>query len=277
MDDLRLGVYDMKIAVLTDIHLYRKTDRVRCALAAAEGADVLLIAGDLADRAQREQYELLSACIREQLGDIHVCCVSGNHDNPARDDTNFREFEREINGQKLYDAEQSGAFYCRLNDLADIIGLNPVYHQKQFSFSEKGRQLAFAEEKLDQSDTVWHILMCHPPLIAHNPQRTMDMSPYIAKEQDARLQRIVDSSRNVMVLSGHTHAAPQVEYDQGQNNIYINCGSICPTETGDKDSPLQQGNITMLEIGEKSVQVCISGIHTGKEFFSRVFPLSGAE
>lgn len=183
----------MKIAVLTDIHLYRKTDKVRCALAAAKGADILLIAGDIADRAQREQYELMNGCIGEQLGGIPVYCASGNHDNPARDDTNFREFERGINGQKLYDTDQSGAFYSRLNRLADIIGFNPVYHQKQFFFTEKGRQLAFAEEKLDQSDTVWHILMCHPPLIAHNPKRTADMSPYITMEQDTRLQRIIDS------------------------------------------------------------------------------------
>lgn len=266
----------MKIAVLSDIHLYRKTERVRCALEAAKGAEALLITGDLADRAQREQYELLSACIREQLGGIPVYCVSGNHDNPNRDDSSFREFEGRINAEKLYDAEQSGAFYRRLEGL-DIIGLNPVYHQKQFFFTDKGSQLAFAEEKLRESDAPFHILMCHPPLIAHNPQRTMDMSPYIAKEQDARLQRLVDSSRNVMVLSGHTHLKPQLEFDQGQNNIYINCGSVCPTETGDKSAPLQQGNVTMLDIGEKSVQVCISGIHTGKEFFSRAFPLSGAE
>ena len=270
MDDLRLGVYDMKIAVLTDIHLYRKTDRVRCALAAAEGADVLLMAGDLADRAQREQYELLSACIREQLGDIHVCCVSGNHDNPARDDTNFREFEREINGQKLYDAEQSGAFYCRLNDLADIIGLNPVYHQKQFFFPERGRQLDFLQQSLAASTARTHIILCHPPLLLHNPQRDSSMQPYIAKEQNNRLQQLVDEHSGILFVSGHTHLAPTAEWDEARRNLYINNGSICPTTAADE--AIQQGNATLLEIGESALSLCIQGIHTGKIFHQQTHP-----
>lgn len=79
------------------------------------------------------------------------------------------------------------------------------------------------------------------------------------------------------VLSGHTHTASRVECDKGQNNIYINCGSICPTETGNAALPLQQGNITVLNIDENSVGVHIVGIHTGRELFSQVFLKGAAE
>jgi len=267
----------MKIAVLTDIHLYSKTHRLLRALEKAKGADMLLIAGDIADRAQPHQYELAHSCVHEQLSDMPVFCVSGNHDNPHRDDTAFRRFEAGINTQKQYDTDPSGAFYRRLSHAADIIGLNPVYHQKQFFFTDRGCQLAFAEQKLKDSDTLWHILLCHPPLIAHNPQRTPDKAPYIVKEQDARLQQLMDSSRNMIMLSGHTHMAPQVEYHSRQNNIYINCGSVCPTETGDESSPLQQGNITMLNIEDTQVDVCIMGIQTEKVFFSRTFFIPSGE
>lgn len=82
----------MKIGVISDIHLYRKTERLVCALKAFKAVDVLLIAGDIADRAQKEQYELAYRCIKDHLGAVPVYCVSGNHDNPARDDADYREF-----------------------------------------------------------------------------------------------------------------------------------------------------------------------------------------
>ena len=93
-----------------------------------------------------------------------------------------------------------------------MIGLNPIYHQKQFFFQDKGKQLTFLEEKLKKSACNYHIVMCHPPLIAHNPQRTPDMAPYIVREQDARLQRIIDQNKNVIFLSGHTHVVPEIEF-----------------------------------------------------------------
>jgi len=259
----------MRIAVMSDIHLFRKTDRIRCALKAAENPDILLIAGDLADRAQKEQYDLLSICIRDCLDNVPVYSVMGNHDNPARDDTAFRAFEQSIHAE--YDIDDSGAFYSRIIGDIDIIGLNPVYHQKMFFFPERGRQLHFLESMLAKSDAKHHIVMCHPPLIAHNPQRSIEMAPYITKEQDARLQSIIDNSQNVIFVSGHTHMAPVIEVDDLRNNIYINDGSICPTTTKDPEKPTQQGNITILNIDESRMHICIKGIYTGKEFFSGYF------
>ena len=64
--------------------------------------------------------------------------------------------------------------------------LNPLYNKKQFFFSAKGRQLAFLQEKLNKNLSKYHIVICHPPLIAHNPQRAADMTSYIVTEQDKR-------------------------------------------------------------------------------------------
>lgn len=258
----------MRIVAMSDIHLFHKTDRICCAMKAAENPDILLLAGDLADRAQKEQYSLLSACIRDCLDHVLVYSVMGNHDNPFRDDTAFRAFELSFHAESGYDIDDSGAFYSRINDNIDIIGLNPVYHQKIFFFPERGRQLQFLESMLIKSDAEHHIVMCHPPLIAHNPQRCGDMSPYISKEQDSRLQNIINNSKNVIFISGHTHMAPVVEVDERRSNVYINNGSICPTTTGKSESPVQQGNITILNIDEQGIHVCIKGIHTPKEFFS---------
>ena len=110
----------MRIVIMSDIHLFRKTERIRCALKAAEIPDILLLTGDLADRAQKEQYDLLSTCIRDFSVSVPVYSVMGNHDNPVRDDTAFRAFEKSIHKEKKYDVDGSGAFYSRINDDIDI-------------------------------------------------------------------------------------------------------------------------------------------------------------
>ena len=115
--------------------------------------------------------------------------------------------------------------------------------------------------------------MCHPPLIAHNPQRTTDMASYIVREQDTRLQEIIDKNKNVIFLSGHTHVSPSLEYDEIHSNLYINAGSLCPTTVKGADPITQQGNITILEISENEIFVIAKGIHDGKIFIEKQYPL----
>ncbi len=262
----------MKLALINDVHLYRKPQRLLCALEAAKGAQALLMVGDLADRAQPEQYGLLLECLRELPEGMPVYCTSGNHDNPARDDSAYRAFEKRI-ATAACTPDPGGAFSAQLSPLADLIGLNPMYHQKQFFFPEQGRQIAFAEEQLAASRAKVHLILCHPPLIAHNPQRTEDMPPYIAREQNDRLQRLMDSQRNTLFLSGHTHYPPTVEWDETRCNLYINNGSICPTTIDGDPARLQQGNITFLTLAQDCIHVEIRGIHSDVVFFAQDFPL----
>lgn len=255
----------MKIGVISDLHLFNKITNIERALSKLQDVELLLIAGDIADRAQEKQYDILVKLIHDHLNGMPVYCVSGNHDNPAKDDANYRNFEVKINCEYPSIVDGSGAFYKYINEDLDLIGLNPVYHQKQFYFSGKGQQLAFLEEQLRISPAKYHIILCHPPLTAHNPQRTADMPPYMMAEQDKRLQKIIDESGNVVLISGHTHFAPTVEFDAAHNNLYINDGSICPT-TIKGSSSVQQGNITLLEIGDRRISVIVKGIHSEKVF-----------
>ena len=128
------------------------------------------------------------------------------------------------------------------------------------------RQLTFLQEKLNASSSKIHIVMCHPPLLSHNPQRTADMAPYIVAEQDARLQKIIDENKNVIFLSGHTHVSPTIEMDEVRGNLYINDGSICPTTVKDTADTTQQGNVTLLDISETEISVTIKGIYSEKIF-----------
>ncbi len=255
-----------KIGIISDLHLYKKTVNIERALLALHNVDLLLLVGDIADRGKEKQYDILLKLIKDQFKDRPVYCVSGNHDNPARDDTAYRMFERKVNYEYLSILDDCGAFYKYINDDFDLMGLNPVYWQKQFFFPDKGRQLDFLREHLRESSCSYHIVMCHPPLIAHNPQRKKDMPPYMAAEQDKRLQGILDEIGNVILISGHTHIAPTVEFEATCNNLYINAGSICPTTKKEGSGEIQQGNVSLLEISSKGISVIVKGIHTREVF-----------
>lgn len=256
----------MRIGVLSDLHLLNKSVNIERALSKLNDADCLLIVGDIADRAEEKQYSVFLDLIEERFHYIPVYCVSGNHDNPARDDTSYRQFERKINNEYPSIVDECGAFYKCITEHLDLIGLNPLYHQKQFFFPNKGMQIDFLQKRLAASLCKYHIVMCHPPLIAHNPQRTADMTSYIVAEQDTRLQSILDESKNVIFLSGHTHVSPSIEFDETRGNLYINDGSICPTTVKGAETDTQQGNVTLLEISKAEISVIVKGIHSEKIF-----------
>ena len=255
---------NMKIGILSDLHLFNKTANIERALSKLQDLDLLLLVGDLADRAEEKQYDILLRLLTDRFRLVPVYCVSGNHDNPARNDANYRMFERRINREYPSIVDESGAFYEYIDEKLDLIGLNPVYHQKQFFFPEKGQQLTFLEEQLSISSSRYHIVMCHPPLIAHNSQRTENEASYIAGEQDKRLQRIINEKRNVFFISGHTHVSPSVKFDEIHNNLYINDGSICPTTIKDHSGETQRGNVTILSISENKLFVAAKGLYTGE-------------
>ena len=95
----------IKIGVISDLHLFNKTANIERALIKIHGSDFVLIVGDIADRADEKQYNIFLYLFDERFHDIPVYCVSGNHDNPARDDTNYRRFEKK--------AQQRISFYRR--------------------------------------------------------------------------------------------------------------------------------------------------------------------
>lgn len=253
-----------KIGVISDLHLFNKTANIEKALSKLHDVDLLLIVGDIADRADEKQYDIFLNLFDERFHNMPVYCVSGNHDNPARNDTSYRQFERRINNEYLSIVDLCGAFYKYVNEHIDLIGLNPLYHQKQFFFPNKGVQIDFLQRRLDASLCKYHIVMCHPPLITHNPQRTADMASYIVAEQDTRLQKIIDENKKVIFLSGHTHVSPSIEFDEARGNLYLNNGSVCPTTVKGTETATQQGNVTLLEISKTEISVIIKGIHSEK-------------
>lgn len=73
---------EIHICVMSDLYLSSKTVVLRRAFALADGADVLLLVGDMTNDGTAKQHELLKQCMEEALPDMRVFSVTGNHDIP---------------------------------------------------------------------------------------------------------------------------------------------------------------------------------------------------
>lgn len=268
----------MKIIAMSDLHLSKKPWQVRKALAMARDADLVLLSGDLVNDGTPEQFELMRKCISEVLPDTPVLAVAGNHDYPRWPSPMIREGVCDypalqdwlLNRQPYpYDLDASGAYAVRIGEV-EVIGLNCAWHWRRFKFVD-GAQLKWLESHMNGSDAEWHIILCHAPLLAHNPKRS-DTKPYLSR--DEHLQKIVDAHRNIIFISGHTHVSMEnggcVEQDVERNNIFINDGSIRPTtvlkEDGKAELESGDGNLVELEPSEEQLTVTGVSLRTGQKF-----------
>lgn len=261
---------------MSDLHLSKKPWQVRKALKMGEAADAVLLAGDLTNDGTPEQLALIQQCIAECLQDMSVLAVAGNHDYPHQPSPMIRAEMCDfldlqdwlLQRQKHpYGMDESGAWTVRMGEI-EIIGLNCVWHWRRFKFKD-GAQLNWLEKHLETSDAIWHIILCHAPLLAHNPKRS-DTKPYLSR--DEQLQHILDSHENIIFISGHTHVSMEspvgcVEHDEERSNIYINDGSIRPTTLltvdGLPEADPAGGNIVELEIAGANITITARSVTDG--------------
>lgn len=248
----------MTYGLLSDLHYSSKPYRLRSALRALYQANIIMIVGDIADRGTQQQFSDVRKILSEEAPHAAIFSVCGNHDLREGNQI-YKVFENDLleslSSQYIVERSQTGAYYVQINTDTDLIGLNPLYHQKIFHFPAGGEQLAFLEAKLSAGNIARHIVLCHPPLIAHNPQRSTEMPPYLPKEQDQRLQSIVNKYGHMLFISGHTHFAPTIERDELRDVTYINDGSINPTVAGNHGET-RRGNV--FQIAADGAIHCIS-------------------
>ncbi len=209
-------------------------------------------------------------------------CEGGNHDFPEtglnENDFNYPDLQKfflDRNSKLGFKIEihESGC-WSTVNEHIHIFGWKCVDERRNFFFGKKEEQLKWLSEKLEEhKDKKYQIVCSHAPLIAHNPQRKPDGQPYF--DSDTRLQSIIDSFKNIIFVSGHTHFSPNnlqgnVDYDEERNNIYIDDGCICPTtyKSGEDFVPKEwtDGVIAELAIYENGVEIIYNSLHLDKKF-----------
>ena len=273
----------MKIIAMSDLHLGQKPWQVRKAFAMAREAELILLAGDLTNDGTPEQMDLIRRCVSEVLPDTPVLAVAGNHDYPRLPSPMIGVWDYPALQDWLLKrqpfpcvVDNSGAYAVRVGEI-EVIGLNCAWHWRRFKFVD-GAQLKWLEAHLDGSDAGRHILLCHAPLLAHNPKRG-DTKPYLSR--DGQLQRIVDAHTNILFLSGHTHISMEtpggcVAYDRQRSNLYINDGSIRPTTVlkadGTPERESADGNLVKLEIRESQISVIGVSVRDGRTLCQDIFP-----
>ena len=268
-----------RFSVLTDLHLASKPWKVRRALRAAE-SDTVFLLGDSTNDGLREQFEGFLECIGELAPDKRFLPVTGNHDvldapRGGRGDgcRNYADFQQAL----LAKTEEAGygvacdpdgrAYAVRIDGL-DVIGLQCVTAGRRFLFPEE-RQIDWLERHLNETQAPWHIILCHAPLLAHNPNRNTGQ-PYLDKNR--RIQEIVDRHGGIIFLSGHTHVSPNVlggngEYDRLHRNIYLDCGSVVDTDTSREKGMMspdwKDGIVTELLVAKDRVEISMRSVDSG--------------
>lgn len=271
---------DTTFAVMSDLHTAAKPGRIRRALSYAAEADCVLLPGDLTNDATPEQFGCLWQSIEEVIPDTPLLAVCGNHDFPIKPLPMIRENiahyytfqEKMLNraGQLgvCCTADESGAYSATFRGM-EILGLNAVSHWRRFKFLES-KQLDWLKAQLNKS-TERRIVLCHAPLIKHNPQRCEGESAYLSR--DSQLQKIIDDAGNVIFLSGHTHISLNetggcVEHDAERGNLYLNDSSITPTTPCKQeilaDREWADGAVCYLSLNSSKIEIKARCLSNGK-------------
>lgn len=260
--------------VMSDLHLSGNPRKVFQAFRSSEKA--VLIAGDLTNDGDSSQFARFRDCIEKAAENRLILTVTGNHDQllkPNQEETFGYEafqkylFERAEGLEVPVHVDSSGAYSVSYAGV-DIIGLHCVTPGRRFVFPE-GRQLEWLEHHLEQSTKErWHIILCHAPLSTYMSHRK-SRGAYLSR--DSELQEILNRHKNIIFVSGHTHFSPNIEqgtvqWNQNTKSIYIDDGSVCPTELSGEylaPSDWKDGVIAELKLYDTAVEIMFRSIRTG--------------
>lgn len=214
-----------KILHLSDLHFGTEIPHIFEALipdCQRLNPDIIIISGDLTQRAKHDQYDAAKQFIDNFEGKV-ILCVPGNHDISF-----YNLFERFLYPFAKYQKWIAPDVYHHYSDdELSILGINSVTAFKPLGGYVTERQLELVGDYFKtQASNVVRIIVMHHNLISSERHR-------IINDADKILARFADAGVN-LVLSGHTHF-PCIEKVQKQfikHNLYVmTAGTAISTRT----------------------------------------------
>lgn len=197
------------LAHISDIHFGRVIPAVADALLrslAKDNPDMVVISGDLTQRARRGQYRMA----RDYLAKIPFpkIIVPGNHDVPLYNVA--RRFLRPLTRYRRYITQDMAPFYQ--DDEIAVLGINTA---RSLTFT-KGRISKTQIELIRQRfcaipDNVFKILVTHHPFLP--PPQDLNL-PLVGRAP--KVLRMIESCKLDLLLAGHFH----LSYAGGSHSAY---------------------------------------------------------
>ncbi len=197
------------IAHVSDIHFGRVIPDVAEGLLrslAAMKPDLVVVSGDLTQRARNGQYRAAGAYLKRIP--FRKIVVPGNHDVPLYDVT--RRFLRPLARYHRYITDDMAPFYQ--DDEIAVLGINTA---RSLTFKNGRISLSQAELIRDRfsavPDNVFKVLVTHHPFLPPPGKKRM---PLVGRAET--VLRMVESCRLDLLLSGHFH----MSYAGGSHSVY---------------------------------------------------------
>lgn len=251
-----------RVIHLSDLHFGKdRPDLLRPLLAAVndQSPDLVVISGDLTQRAREKEYRAARAFIDRITSP--VLCVPGNHDIPVHRPLTrlvapWRYYRRYI-GRDLTPVHRGADFLA--------VGINTVDRFKwQTGRLSRGRLRRACRSLSDAAEGALRIAVCHHPLDHPNTTKKRPIPG-----AGPALRQLLDCGADV-ILSGHLHiwhagtfAHPAAEHD-GHRAIQLHAGtSLSSRQRGEPN------NFNLIEITPHEVEVTRLGFDDAQGAFTK--------
>lgn len=167
-------------------------------------AHAILVSGDLTYNSKPEQFELYLDTVNK-YSNVPVIEAMGNHDLAGSNENsrnNLRDQWEQYIGEKIY-------YDTWVGDVHVIVLGSDTNENSTSMGSYSQTQIDWLKELLDKDleNNTTSVILTHWPVNGTFPAHTQENAPYYNGDIDEQLYDLVDTHKNTIVFSGHTHAS----------------------------------------------------------------------
>ena len=212
LSDLHFGAHDPKIVAATEVWLEQQQP------------DLIIISGDLTQRARVDQFRQASAYLaRLRAAGFQILVVPGNHDVPLYDV--FRRFAAPLRRYKRYIEEDLCPWFE--NDEVAVLGINTARSLTVKDGRINNDQIAILQDRFDAVPPAkTRILVTHHPLYAMPIGEGDELSEAVGRHRDA-IEAVAKAGVHI-ALAGHFHRT----YAEAATKMVESAGSVLVVQAG---------------------------------------------